>query len=72
MGRDPKRVKKVELKTARDYFIGVVVPAHQNDRVEDIEFVSTNQVTAYTKNNKGERLILYNLENTDGEWKITN
>jgi hypothetical protein len=72
MGRDPKLVRKVVLRTARDYFTNVVVPAHENDRVDDIEFITANQVRAYTSSSRGERLILYNLENTDGEWKITN
>ncbi|AEF82641.1 putative lipoprotein [Leadbettera azotonutricia ZAS-9] len=71
-GKDPKRVRKVELKSARDYFINIVVPARKNDRVDDIEFISENQVKAYRVDNSGQRDILYNLEKTDGDWKITN
>jgi hypothetical protein len=62
----------VVLRTARDYFTNVVVPARKNDRVDDIEFISANQVKAYTVDSQGQRLVLYNLDKTDGEWKITN
>jgi hypothetical protein len=72
-GKDPKSVRKTKLESARDYFINVVIPSRRNDRVDDIEFVSKNQVIAYTVDDaRGQRLILYNLENTSGEWKITN
>ena len=64
--------QKIILKSAQDYFIHVVVPSRTNDRVDDIEFVSQNRVKAYTINNKGERLRLYDLERTENEWKIVN
>jgi hypothetical protein len=70
LGRDPKGVQKRVLRNSRDYFTYVVVPSRANDRVDDIEYVSENQVTAYTVDNRGRRLILYNLENIGGEWKI--
>lgn len=63
-------VFKGKIRNARDYFTNVVVPSRANDRVDDIEFVSKNQVTAYTLDSKGQRLILYNLENIDNSWKI--
>lgn len=69
-GKNPSSVKKTILKDSRDYFTYVVVPSRTNDRVDEIEFVSQNQVIAYTVDTKGTRLILYNLENSDGEWKI--
>jgi len=64
--------QKIVLKSARDYFNYVVVPSRTNDRVDDIEFESQNRVKAYTINNKGERLRLYDLERTGNEWKIIN
>jgi hypothetical protein len=72
LGRDPKRVQKRILRNSRDFFTYVVVPSRANDHVDDIEYVSENQVTAYTLDNRGQRLILYNLENIDGQWKISN
>jgi len=73
LGRDPKRVPKKILRTAKDYFDNVVVPSRSNDpKVDDIDFYSENQVTAYTVNNRGDRRILYNLELIDNHWKIIN
>jgi len=62
----------ISLKNARDFFTNVVVPSRANDRVDDIEFVSQNRVKAYTVSQKGERLRLYDLEKSDGGWKIIN
>ncbi len=66
------RRQNIVLKTLRDYFIHVVVPSRANDRVDDIEFFGTNRVKAYTINNKGQRLRLYDLELTQEGWKIIN
>jgi len=70
MGRNPRTVERKELKTTRDYFDNVVVPSRANDRVDDIDFISETKVRAYTLNNRGARLILYDLEIIDGTWKI--
>ena len=70
LGRDPRQVEKKILRTARDYFENVVVPSRSNDQVDDIEFISDTQVKAYTIDARGHRLILYNLENIDDQWKI--
>jgi len=72
MGRDPRRVQKKVLRTPRDYFDNVVVPSRSNDRMDDIAFVGDNRVKAYTEDNRGQRLILYDLENIDNKWKIIN
>jgi hypothetical protein len=70
MGRNPAHVQRRVLRTSRDYFTHIVVPSRSNDRVDDIDFVSENQVIAYTVDARGNRLILYNLEIIDGRWKI--
>ena len=70
MGRDPRMIEKKILRTARDYFINVVVPSRSNDRLDDIDFISVNYVRAYTVDQRGQRLVLYNLELVDGIWKI--
>ena len=70
MGRNPNTVEKKMLKDLRDYFDSVVVPSRANDRVDDIDFISETKVRAYTVNNRGTRLILYDLEIIDGTWKI--
>ena len=72
MGRDPKRVQKKILRTPKDYFDNVVVPSRSNDRMDDIAFVSDNRVKAYTVDTRGQRLILYDLENIENKWKIIN
>jgi hypothetical protein len=72
LGRDVKQVQKRVLRTSRDYFTYVVVPSRANDRVDDIEYISENQVIAYTVDGRGQRLILHNLEKIDGKWKISN
>jgi len=71
MGRNPDLVQRRVLRTAMDYFTHIVVPSRSNDRVDDIEFVSENQVRAITVDARGNRLILYNLEIIDGRWRIT-
>ena len=72
LGRDPKRVQKRVLKTAKDYFDNVVVPSRSNDHMDDIAFVSEDRVKAYTLDNRGNRLVLYDLELIDNKWKIIN
>lgn len=58
------------LRSLQDYFIHVVYPSRQNDRVDDIEFISPDRIKAITINLKGERLVLYNLEKIGDTWKI--
>jgi hypothetical protein len=69
-GQDISRVRRVNFRGPRDYFDYVVVPSHTNDHVDEIAFSSQTQVTAYTRDEKGQRLILYDLENINGQWKI--
>jgi hypothetical protein len=60
----------VKLQSLRDYFIYVVYPSRQNDRVDDIEFVGELRIKAITVGPKGDRQILYNLEKIGDTWKI--
>jgi hypothetical protein len=69
-GQDISRVRRITFRKPRDYFDYVVVPSHTNDHVDEIAFSSQTQVTAYTRDEKGQRLILYDLENINGQWKI--
>ena len=62
--------KGIKLLTLKDYFINVVYPSHQNDKVDDIEFVRENLIKAITVSPKGERNILYMLEKHGDAWKI--
>jgi hypothetical protein len=65
--------QKVVLKTAQDYFTYVVVPSRASARVDDIEFITQNRVKAFTLNQGGDqRLRLYDLEKSQGNWKIIN
>jgi hypothetical protein len=60
----------VRLQSLRDYFLYVVYPSRQNDRVDDVEFVGELQIKAITVTPKGDRQILYNLEKIGDTWKI--
>jgi hypothetical protein len=60
----------IKLQTLKDYFIYVVYPSRQNDKVDDIEFVSETLIKAITVSPKGDRNILYMLEKHDDAWKI--
>jgi hypothetical protein len=60
----------IELKTLKDFFLYVVYPARQNDRVDDIDFIGENLVKAITISPTGERNILYILEKQGETWKI--
>ncbi len=62
--------KGIKLQTLKDYFINVVYPSRQNDKVDDIEFVGENLVKAITVSPKGDRNILYMLEKHGDAWKI--
>lgn len=62
----------IRLTNLQDYFLYVVYPSRQNDRVDDVEFLSENNIRAITVNPKGERLVLYNLEKIGDTWKIGN
>jgi hypothetical protein len=62
--------KGVKMLTLRDYFVNVVYPSHQNDKVDDIEFVDENLIKAITVSPKGDRNILYMLEKHGDAWMI--
>ena len=71
-GINPATVQRRNLNSARDYFDLIVVPARQNDRVDEIVFLDEFRVRAYTNDGRGNRLILYDLEIINGQWKIIN
>lgn len=60
----------IKLKDLRDYFLYVVYPSRQNDRVDDVEFVGELRIKAITVTQTGDRQILYNLEKIGDTWKI--
>jgi hypothetical protein len=63
----------IELESLEDYFRFVVVPSRSNAKLDEIEFLDSNRVTAYmyNKGNPEQRIILYQLTKIDGVWKIT-
>lgn len=65
------RRQGIVLQSLRDYFIYVVYPSRQNDKVDEIEFIDQDLVRAYTYDTRGNRLVLYTLQNVDSTWKIT-
>jgi len=77
------RTHKIILKTPNDYFLQVVVPSRSNSRVDEIEFIATDRVKVFYREErvrKGNnvspstetrRLRLYELIKKDGDiWKI--
>ncbi len=60
----------INLRNLKDYFEYVVYPSHQNDRVDDIEFIGHNRVKAITRNKKGESFVLWYLVKIGDSWKI--
>jgi hypothetical protein len=70
------KTRNIVLRTPEDYFTNVVVPSRADSHVEDIEFIGSNRVKAFsiTKNRAGEeqRLVLYDLEKVGNSWLIVN
>jgi hypothetical protein len=62
--------QNIHLRTLKDYFLYLVYPSRQNDRVDDIEYVSENLVKAITVSPQGSRDILYILEKHGDTWHI--
>ena len=63
------RDKGIALKSLRDYFLNVVVPARVDAGLDRIEFVDEGEVKAYAVMG-GEPAILYYVVKEDGVWKI--
>ncbi len=59
----------VTLTSLRDYFDWVVVPSRQDARLDDLRFLSENEVDAVMEIN-GDSVILYRLRKIDGRWKV--
>lgn len=59
----------IELTSLRDYFDWVVVPSRANARLDDLRFIRNDQVEAIMEV-RGQRVILYQLTNVDGDWKV--
>ena len=70
------RTRRIVLRVPEDYFQYVVVPSRADLRVDDIEFIGSNRVKAFTltTNRAGEevRLRLYDLEKIGNSWTIIN
>ena len=68
--------RRIVLRVPEDYFQYVVVPSRADLRVDDIEFIGSNRVKAFTltTNKAGEevRLRLYDLEKIGNSWTIIN
>lgn len=59
----------VVLRKLEDYFTYVVVPSRARARLDDLVFYSDTLVEAVSEF-RGQKVILYLLRKTDGEWKI--
>lgn len=59
----------IELESLRDYFDWVVVPSRANARLDDLRFVTNDQVEAIMEV-RGQRVILYQLTDVDDDWKV--
>jgi hypothetical protein len=63
------RDRSIVLRTLRDYFSDVVVPARVDAALDRIDFVGENAVKAYAEIG-GDWAILYHVVREDGVWKI--
>lgn len=59
----------IRLTSLKDYFTYVVVPSRSNARLDDLVFEDNNRVKAIMIID-GQRVILYQMEKVDGQWKI--
>ena len=59
----------IRLTSLKDYFNYVVVPSRSDVRLDDLFFQDNNHVKAIMIIDD-QRVILYQLEKVDGEWKI--
>jgi hypothetical protein len=59
----------ITLASLRDYFNWVVVPSRQDARLDDLRFLSENEVYA-VMNISENPVILYRLRKVDGRWKV--
>jgi hypothetical protein len=59
----------IQLEDLHDYFVHVVVPSRTQATLDEIEFIDENHVKAIAVL-RGTRVILYLLENVEGQWKI--
>ena len=59
----------IALASLRDYFNWVVVPSRQDARLDDLRFLSENEVYAIMNINENP-VILYRLRKVDGRWKV--
>lgn len=61
-------VKGLKLKSMRDYFLYVFIPARQNSKVDEIRYVSTD-VVKVVEAKENEDIIYYLFEKSaNGEW----
>ena len=65
----PSNLKGKQLKSIEDFFYYVFVPARQNGRVDDIEYLTPTKVRVFNIEPK-RTLIFYNLEKIDNRWLL--
>ena len=60
---------EIELQNLRDYFEWVVGPSRADARLDDLRFLTNDQVEAIMVV-RGRSVILYRLRNVAGNWKV--
>ncbi len=63
------RRNNIELRSLEDYFTWVVVPSRANARLDDLDFIGTDQVEAIMRV-RDQGVILYQLKRVNDRWKI--
>lgn len=63
------RRNNIELRDIEDYFTWVVVPSRANARLDDLDFIGTDQVEAIMRV-RDQGVILYQLKRVNDRWKI--
>ncbi|MDR1932238.1 MAG: hypothetical protein LBQ57_05365 [Spirochaetales bacterium] len=65
----------ITITNLKEYFDTVVVPSRANVRLDDLKFTDAQRVQAYmtisNKDNVKENILIYQLEKTGADWKIS-
>jgi hypothetical protein len=62
--------QNIVLQDSRDYFLYVVVMSRVGLQANDIEFLTMTRVMVFTANQRGEKIRIYTLDKTPGDWEI--
>lgn len=62
--------KQIQLHGIGDYFKYVFIPARENNKVDEIRYISKTNIKAVEVKDDGTELIYYYFVKKDGEWYV--